>query len=276
MEIAVFSILILGILGLIFGICLGIAATVFHVKVDQRIEEVDSKLPHLNCGACGYAGCIKYAEAIVKNNEVVTLCGPGGRETAERIAAIMGVTLELSRVKEVAFVFCCGGKEAKKLVDYQGIPDCNAAITAGGGPLGCDYGCMMYYSCFHACKFNAIRIDEEGLPVIIPENCTACRACVKACPKKIIRMVPKKSLVFIICNSKDRAKDVTEVCSRGCIGCTKCVKVCPVQAIHMEEGLAVIDHNICNNCKDCIPVCPVSVIHERRSQVSEELLCQHK
>ncbi|RJP57636.1 MAG: RnfABCDGE type electron transport complex subunit B [Candidatus Auribacter fodinae] len=275
-SIILYSVLVLGVLGVLFGIALAVSSHIFHVPSDPRVEEVYKVLPDLNCGACGYPGCKKYAEAVAKGGEKVNLCAPGGEEVAKSVAAIMGVAVDASKHKEVAFIFCCGGNEAKQLAEYQGIPDCNAAVIVGGGPLQCNYGCMRLYSCYNACNFDAIRIDEEGLPVVIPENCTACMACVKACPKNIIRMVPAYSSVFIECNSKDRGKDVMDACKRGCIGCTKCVKVCPVEAIHMEEGLAVIDHLKCNNCLKCIEVCPVKVIHQRTSPLTEEIQCPQK
>lgn len=57
--------LLLGGLGLVFGILLAFAAKVFYVKEDPRIGEVEKMLPNANCGACGYAGCHAMAEALV-------------------------------------------------------------------------------------------------------------------------------------------------------------------------------------------------------------------
>ncbi len=275
-DVIFYSVIVLGILGLAFGICLAVASQIFHVETDPKIEQTLDELPQLNCGACGYAGCLKYAEAVVKGGESVTLCAPGGSGTAEKIADIMGIELNMSLMKEVAFIFCCGGDKAKRLVDYQGIPNCHAAVTLSGGPMQCDYGCMMFHSCYYACKFGAIRITEEGLVQVIPEKCVACKACIKACPKNIIRMVPKESSVFVVCNSKDRGKDVMTACSRGCIGCTKCVKACPLQAISMVEGLAVIDHSKCKDCGKCIQVCPTKVIHKQKSPLTKESVCPQK
>jgi len=259
-EVIIFSITVLGSLGLIFGLCLALASHFFHVKMDKRIEDVYNALPDLNCGACGYPGCKKYAESIVKDGVDPTHCAPGGAESAEKIAAIMGIEHSGDKIKQVAHVFCCGGDNAKKIFDYQGIKNCSSAVLVSGGPLQCDYGCMQFYSCQKACQFDAIKINDIGIPEIIPEKCTGCMACVKQCPKNIIQMIPANAQVFINCNSKDRGKQVMDACSKGCIGCTKCVKACPVQAITMVEGLAVIDHEKCVKCLKCIDVCPVKVI----------------
>ncbi len=51
-------------LGLVFGIILAVASKLFAVKSDPLVEEVRAALPGANCGACGYAGCDQYAEAV--------------------------------------------------------------------------------------------------------------------------------------------------------------------------------------------------------------------
>ena len=265
LSIILYSILILTLLGGIYGICLAVASHIFHVGIDPRIAEVHSSLPELNCGACGYPGCMKYAEAVVNDGVAPTLCAPGGSDAAEKIAETMGLTADSSKKRKVAFISCCGGEKAKKLFDYAGIQDCNAAVLIGNGPMACNYGCMSFYSCKKACKFGAIDINEEGLPVVNPKKCTGCMACIKTCPKDIIKMVPEDSVVFVQCNSKDRGKEVMNACGRGCIGCTKCVKECPVNAITMDGGLAVIDQDKCIKCGKCVSVCPVKVIHNYKS-----------
>ena len=65
-------------LGLILGLGLAIAAKLLYVKEDERIGEVEKKLPGYNCGSCGYAGCRSMAEAIVAGKEPnIKKCRPG-------------------------------------------------------------------------------------------------------------------------------------------------------------------------------------------------------
>ena len=77
MEILWATLILLGI-GLLLGLGLVIAAKVFYVKEDERIEEVAKRLPNYNCGSCGYAGCKGLAEAIVTGKESnLKKCKPG-------------------------------------------------------------------------------------------------------------------------------------------------------------------------------------------------------
>ena len=59
------ALVIMLILGAILGAILAISSKLFHVEVDKREEEVTSKLPGYNCGACGFPGCSGLANALV-------------------------------------------------------------------------------------------------------------------------------------------------------------------------------------------------------------------
>ena len=51
----VYAILVLGVMGAVFGGLLAFAAKIFHVEQDPRIEEVRAALAGANCGGCGFA-----------------------------------------------------------------------------------------------------------------------------------------------------------------------------------------------------------------------------
>lgn len=63
------ALVVMSILGGMLGLILSISSKVFHVEVDTREEEVASRLPGYNCGACGFPGCSGLAHALV-NKEV--------------------------------------------------------------------------------------------------------------------------------------------------------------------------------------------------------------
>jgi Na+-translocating ferredoxin:NAD+ oxidoreductase RNF subunit RnfB len=49
-------------------------------------------------------------------------------------------------------------------------------------------------------------------------------------------------------------------CPSGCIGFGTCVKACPFDAIHIEDGIAVVDHEKCVGCQTCVAACPKKII----------------
>ncbi|MGO5052249.1 RnfABCDGE type electron transport complex subunit B [Lachnospiraceae bacterium LCP25S3_G4] len=51
-----------------------------------------------------------------------------------------------------------------------------------------------------------------------------------------------------------------KACSYGCLGYGTCVKACPFDAIHIVDGIAVVDKEACKACGKCVAVCPKSLI----------------
>ena len=49
-------------------------------------------------------------------------------------------------------------------------------------------------------------------------------------------------------------------CSYGCLGFGNCVKACPFDAIHVVDGIAKVDKEVCKACGKCVAVCPKHLI----------------
>lgn len=253
------AILVVGIVGLAFGLLLAVAAVIFKVEVDERIEKIEEVLPGANCGACGYPGCSGYASAVVENGAPVDLCGVGGGAVAQQIGGIMGIAVAKG-VEKVARVHCQGTCEnAKDKFEYYGVETCDAASRIAGGQKACDKGCLGFGSCVSVCKFDAISV-VDGVAVVDEEKCTACGACVKACPKAIIELLPKENKTYVKCSNKKPGKVVNTVCKAGCIACKICEKNCEYEAISVTDNLAVIDYDKCQACGVCAEKCPKKVI----------------
>lgn len=262
-QVIMTSLAVMGSIGAIFGIVLALAAKKFAVQVDSKVEAVRDALPGANCGACGFAGCQGYAEAVVADPGVSPgLCAPGKADVAALVAKITGkVAPEL--VPMVATVFCRGDEcKASKRFVYEGIKDCRAAILVSGGDKTCQYGCIGYGTCKRACPFGAISMSTEGLPVVDHDKCTACGVCVSACPKSIIALTPTAKKVHILCSSHDKGPAVKKACEIGCIACGLCVKGCPEKAIALDNFLARIDYSKCGNCETCVTICPQRTIKD--------------
>jgi electron transport complex protein RnfB len=260
------TLIVLAGLGIVFGVALAIVAAKFVVKVDPKVEQVRETLPGANCGACGFAGCMGYAEAVVGNPDVaVNMCAPGKSPVAEKIAVITGKKAEKVEPK-IARVFCQGGASlSQRKFIYTGVQDCTAAVLAAGGDKSCEYGCLGYATCMRACPFDAIRMSKDNLPIINPEKCTACGKCVAACPKQVIELGLQSKAVVISCHSRDKGLDVKKKCQVGCIACGICVRTCPVDAIKIDNNLARIDHGKCITCGLCVKKCPTNAIHDHLS-----------
>lgn len=71
MNLTLIAIIILGGLGLLFGVALAVASRFLSVKVDPKIERIHEVLPHVNCGACGQPSCQSFAEAVARGDTPV-------------------------------------------------------------------------------------------------------------------------------------------------------------------------------------------------------------
>ncbi len=235
----IFALLVLGILGLIFGAGLAFASKKFAVRVDPRVERIKQVLPGANCGGCGHPGCPQFAEALVRGEAKPSDCSPGGEEVIRHVSEILGVEAE-DVVRKVAIVRCRGDREAcPDRFDYDGLPTCGAAHLVGGGPKACLYGCLGLGSCVEVCPYEAIHMGQRGLPTVDEASCTGCGLCVRACPRGIIALAPVSQPVYVACVSQDKGKDVKDTCSAGCFACRMCTtpKVTPSGVIDMDGNL---------------------------------------
>ena len=266
MNLVLIATLSLGIIGAISAVILYFVAQKFKVYEDPRNGQVEEALPGANCGGCGYPGCKGFADACVKAESLDgLLCPVGGTPVMKKVAAILGREVAESTPK-VAVLRCNGSCNNRPKTNlYNGAKSCAIEASLYGGETGCAFGCLGNGDCVKACAFNAIHMNPEtGLPEIDDEKCTACGACVKACPKMIIELRkkgPKSRRIFVSCVNKDKGATARKACIAACIGCGKCAKECPFDAITIENNLAYIDDNKCRLCRKCEAVCPTGAIH---------------
>lgn len=260
MGFSIIGVVAVTVIGIICALVLVIAAKFMSVPVDERIPAVRECLPGANCGACGFAGCNGYAEAVVNDETLaLTLCTPGGAAAAAGIASVLGREAGES-VKKVAVINCMGDcNKTKNKADYKGIPTCTAANLLFAGPASCAYGCIGLGECAEACPENAICI-LDGLARVDVRKCIGCGICAKTCPKHIITIQPVTDKVKVLCSNKDKGATVKKTCSTGCMGCGVCSKMCPEGAITMTDNKPVIDYSKCTSCGTCAQKCPAKCI----------------
>lgn len=253
-------IIILGALGLLMGLFLAYASKKFEMKKDELVEKIIEVLPGINCGACGFPGCSGYAQAISEGAEI-NLCAPGGNNVKEILVKLTGKNIVFID-KQVARVFCQGDNlKVKKLFEFDAdIKTCANANLYFGGDKACMYACLGYGDCIRVCPVDAIYNNEKGIVIVDEAKCISCEKCVKACPKKVMKMIPEKSKYTVLCNSKEKAKVARDNCSIACVACGICVKSCPVNAIELNGNLAKIDPEKCINCSICAIKCPTNAI----------------
>jgi Na+-translocating ferredoxin:NAD+ oxidoreductase RNF subunit RnfB len=232
------------------------------MEVNPLIHEVEDILPKGQCGACGFAGCAKYAEAVVEDETVPpNLCVPGKAAVAAKVAELTGKKAEAAEPK-YAQLKCRGTKTAAVMAArYEGIHDCAAAKLIQGGPKGCKYGCIGFGNCVRACQFDAMHI-VKGVAQVDRSKCVGCGACADACPKDIVKLIPEKQKIMVACRSQDKGGQVMKICKAGCIGCMKCQRECPNDAIHVENFLAKIDPEKCTQCGHCVGTCTRQIIRK--------------
>jgi Na+-translocating ferredoxin:NAD+ oxidoreductase RNF subunit RnfB len=249
-------------LGAGFALVLLIASEKLKVKVDPKIEQIHNALPHIDCGACGFAGCSSYAKAVAENPQLLGKCAPGGQKTSQAIAKVLNLLLSDSGSPQRPIVHCRAHTEDKTFyARYEGILTCTAA-NALSNVQACKFGCLGYGDCVAACKFDALHI-VDGLATVDYEKCTGCTACSKACPRNLIKMAPfnHENMMAVACSSKESGKTTRLMCQVGCIACGLCAK--QTDLFKVEDNHALLDYERyepTEKTETALNKCPTGVI----------------
>jgi electron transport complex protein RnfB len=255
------SVAILGGVGLAFGTLISLAHMKLKVWEDPRIDEVTDLLPGTNCGACGQAGCRAFAEALVAGKVQPATCTVMGPGDIAEVAEYLGVEAGEAN-KRVARLLCAGGSDvAIQQAEYRGLQTCKGAVAVAGGGKGCAWGCLGLADCEVACDFDAIYMNAVGLPVVIPEKCTACGDCVEACPLDLFTLMPMEQKLIVQCKNLLEGEEAEAVCRVACNACGRCAADAAPGLIEMVNGLAVIDYSRNELATpDAIARCPTGAI----------------
>ena len=273
MDTAIMILVVMVGIGAFFGFVLAFANKKFAMEVNPLINEVEEILPKGQCGACGFAGCAKYAEAVVEDPEVApNLCVPGKAAVAAKVAELTGKKAEETEPRYAHLK--CRGTETAALAayHYQGVPDCAAAKLIQGGPKSCKFGCIGFGNCVRVCPFDALSMGDDGLPVVDKAKCTGCGKCAQTCPQQIISLTPFSAPVEVSCSSHDKGAAARKACKNACLGCGLCMRNCSHGAIKIENNLAVVNPGICKTCEEptCLAKCPTKAIESMIAPAGKE------
>ena len=169
------------------------------------------------------------------------------------IAILLGIASEKFKVpvdeKEVAIRAelpgnNCGG------CGYAGCDGLAKAIANGEAPVnGCPVG-----GAAAAEKISAIMGVEAGEFVKKVAFVKCAGTCDKA--KQEYEYHGLKDCVMINMMQDGGPK----ACNYGCLGEGSCVAACPFDAIHIVNGVALVDKEACKACGKCIEACPKKLI----------------
>ena len=155
------AVAVITVLALIAGLALNYASRKLPADHDSLVEDVNRLLPQTQCAQCGYPGCRPYARAIVEDGAPINLCPPGGAETMQRLAELLGRDpAPLTGVSQAA----------------AGLAVIDEALC-----IGCTY-------CREVCPVDAILGAHQFMHTVIAAECTGCELCVPRCPVDCIRM----------------------------------------------------------------------------------------
>jgi H+/Na+-translocating ferredoxin:NAD+ oxidoreductase subunit B len=159
------AVLLITGIALISGLLLGYAHRRMPADSESLVEKVNDLLPQTQCAQCGYTGCKPYAAAIIDQDESINLCPPGGQETVDKLADLLGLDgLPLA-------------EETPSQMHHS------LAFIDEELCIGCTH-------CRDACPVDAIVGAPQLMHTIISSECTGCELCLPPCPVDCISMVP--------------------------------------------------------------------------------------
>lgn len=131
---------------------------------------------------------------------------------------------------------------------------------------------------FLGCSDYAVAVVADNAPVnrcpVGGEDCAAKLAGIMGV--EIGKSIPLRPVVHCGAHLRDRlgrtqymgdqrcaaANLVADIqgCTYGCLGFGDCTRACRYDAIHIKDGLAVVDYDACIGCGACAKVCPRNII----------------
>jgi len=146
------------------------------------VKTIDALLPQTQCGECGFAGCLPYAQALAQGHSTIDRCPPGGVNTVKALAEMLGVD---------------ASPYLQSAIEKTRAP--SVAIIREKECIGCT-------KCIQACPVDAIVGAAKLMHSIITNECTGCGLCVEPCPVDCIEMQEQEDATYQANNARDHFK----------------------------------------------------------------------
>ena len=160
------SVVVLAGLAVTLAALLVTAERLMPAASNDLTERIERLLPRIQCGQCGYPGCRPYAHAIADEAADINRCPPGGEQTVQRLAELLGrdpLPVDTSRGN----------------ASIERIARIDESVC-----IGCNL-------CARACPVDAIVGVPQALHAVLPTHCTGCELCLPPCPVDCISLVPR-------------------------------------------------------------------------------------
>ena len=150
-------------------------------------------------------------------------------------------------------------------VSLPGVPDRGTPVLPPGAGdrdafyLKCSSCQLCVVNCPGKCLVQSTDLKTFGQPVMDFRRGYCLGSCVKCgeiCPELAIRKLQSVQRPNVHAGEAVWKRDL---CLRATVkeNCTACARKCPVQAIHLVQGVPVVDAAKCIGCGACEHVCPV-------------------
>ena len=149
------------------------------------VKAIDELLPQTQCGECGFAGCLPYAEALAQGQAPIDRCPPGGVAAVKALAELLAI--------DASAYLPAASANARPLA---------LAVIREAECIGCT-------KCIQACPVDAIIGSAKRMHSILTTECTGCGLCVEPCPVDCIEMleIPEAKYDRAVARKRSNARE---------------------------------------------------------------------
>lgn len=132
---------------------------------------------------------------------------------------------------------------------YVGCREFAEAVARGDAPVdGCPVGGVSVARA--VAEIMGVTVEEKAPQWVVVHCGAECEQRLRRLPYYAAEMT---------CAAAHLVAGV-QGCVYGCLGLGDCERACPFDAIHIINGLAVVDYEKCTGCGKCVIACPRNII----------------